>query len=728
MNTDPNLVAPSRHREYSFGPFTLNVDAAYLRRGSDEIPLRPKAFAVLAHLVEHHGRLVTKSELIDAVWPDAAVTDNSLAQCLLEVRRALNDEGLEIIRTKSRRGYIFAAPVRLTPLPFSRRPDDAVDAARVPAVAAHIGGIRRVLTSQWALALLVIAAAVVAGVASLRFTRAPREVTYTQLTDFTDSAISPAVSPDGRMLAFIRGSRTFHDRGQLYVKMLPDGEPVALTHDDYSKMAPVFSPDGSRIAYTVVLRADKWETWSVSVLGGEPQPMMTNAAALTWRGRNRVLFSEIKEGVQMGVVSATDRRSEVSDVYVPNGMAHRSSSSPDGQWVLVSSEMNSTGWLPCRLVRVNHRDEARIVGPPRAKCTYAAWSPDGRWMFFSAETNDGFHTWRQRFPDGSAEQVTFGSAEEEGIAMWPDGRSFASSVGRTISSIWIHDNGMERQITSAGYAHSPSFSTDGKTLYYLLRIADAHEWTAGELWAADLTSNKHRRLLPAVSLEHYDISDDGRIAFTRTDRGHEGIWIGYVDGRSAPTELSRETSTRVFFGPADSVLFAPAEGPHRYLVKVRQDGSSRQKISDDPIISLKGVSPNKRWAIVRAVADERRQLLGYPFDGGRPVVICEQCADSDGGPSHDRTPPALTWSPGGDHLYLRLEPSGNSLYETGKTYVVAPAHRGDLPASFTSATDIASRAGVQVVAHGGLFPGPRPSLYAYTRATTHRNIFRITLP
>src|SRR6202023_36338 len=83
--------------------------------------------------------------------------------------------------------------------------------------------------------------------------------------------------------------------GQIYVKMLPSGEPVQLTHDDFNKMSPVFSPDGSRIAYTAV-KNRKWDTWFVPVLGGEPRLWLPNASGLVWLDKSKLLFSEIKNG------------------------------------------------------------------------------------------------------------------------------------------------------------------------------------------------------------------------------------------------------------------------------------------------------------------------------------------------------------------------------------------------------------------------------------------------
>jgi DNA-binding winged-HTH domains len=95
------------HR-YSFGEFTLDLTRGCLTERGVELRLRPKSFAVLRYLVENHGRLISKEELIEAVWPDTAVTDNSLVQCLKEVREVLGDKSQNYIKTVPRRGYIFA--------------------------------------------------------------------------------------------------------------------------------------------------------------------------------------------------------------------------------------------------------------------------------------------------------------------------------------------------------------------------------------------------------------------------------------------------------------------------------------------------------------------------------------------------------------------------------------------------------------------------------------------
>ena len=100
-----------QHHTLSFNDFTLDLTRGSLLRGDVEIKLRPKSFETLRHLVENSGRLISKNELIAAVWPDTSVTDDSLVQCLIEIRRALGDSAQQLVKTVPRRGYIFEAEV-----------------------------------------------------------------------------------------------------------------------------------------------------------------------------------------------------------------------------------------------------------------------------------------------------------------------------------------------------------------------------------------------------------------------------------------------------------------------------------------------------------------------------------------------------------------------------------------------------------------------------------------
>jgi eukaryotic-like serine/threonine-protein kinase len=164
---------------------------------------------------------------------------------------------------------------------------------------------------------LLVAALIAAVVLFLgRGTKRVTQSDYQQLTNFEGSVTSPALSPDGRILAFLRGESTFQGPAEVWVKLLPNGEPVRLTNDTLYKMSPKFSPDGSQIAYTGT-HEWSWDTWTVPVLGGTPQLMLPNASGLTWIGKHQVMFSEIISGLYMKIVTASESRAGERDVYVP---------------------------------------------------------------------------------------------------------------------------------------------------------------------------------------------------------------------------------------------------------------------------------------------------------------------------------------------------------------------------------------------------------------------------
>lgn len=100
---------------YGFDMFRLDLPRAVLR-GPDgaELRLRPKAFALLQHLLDNAGQLIGREDLLDALWPGLSVTDDSLTQCVSEIRQALGDRAGHVLRTVPRRGYVLLAAV--TPL------------------------------------------------------------------------------------------------------------------------------------------------------------------------------------------------------------------------------------------------------------------------------------------------------------------------------------------------------------------------------------------------------------------------------------------------------------------------------------------------------------------------------------------------------------------------------------------------------------------------------------
>jgi Tol biopolymer transport system component len=190
--------------------------------------------------------------------------------------------------------------------------------------------------------------------------------------------------------------------------MLPNGQPKAVTNDARSKNWPMFSPDGSRIAYTSTDQRFVWDTWQVPVLGGESTPMLRNASGLAWLDDQNIVYSKVIEELHMGIATGTESRTGERMIYLPPGMssmAHRSFPSPDKRSLLIV-EMDTTGtWLPCRLLPYDSSSSGRPVGPANAQCTAAGWSPDGKWMYFTSSASGAFHIWRQEFPEGAPEQA-----------------------------------------------------------------------------------------------------------------------------------------------------------------------------------------------------------------------------------------------------------------------------------------------------------------------------------
>ena len=584
--------------------------------------------------------------------------------------------------------------------------------------------IKPILTKKSALRrnlYYLIAAAIVFAVLAGAFffrrsspDRLPAPNQWEQLTFYTDSAVYPALSSDGRTLAFIRGADSFMGPGEIYVKLLPGGEPVQLTHDSKTKLGPSFSPDNSNIAYSVV---SPWDTYEVPVLGGEPHLLLPNSSSLTWiEDGKRLLFSEIREGLHMILVTTDEARGNRRDVYAPPGnrsMIHHSYLSPNGRSVLIV-EMDSRGEiLPCRVVPFLGKGEVRVVGPPGGECISGAWSMDGKWIYLTVKTDD-FHIWRQRFPDGKPEQLTFGPTSQEGITMAPDGKSLITSVGSRDSTVWMHDKDGDHQISSEGNAQSPEFSSDGLRLYFLM----ANGQTQGEeLWVKDLATGRVDRVLPGYPMEAYSISKDGKQVAFAMDKpsGRSSLWVAPINRRSSPVHLaSTSTEDSPFFLPNGELVFRAIEGGSNFLYRMKGDGSDRRKIIPGRILEIDSVSPDGRWVVAAspgAGEEDAPVTEAYALDGSVAIPLCVNYC-------------SFQWDSTGKYAFINFPALRQG------TFPVPVMHDEGLPKTpsggFARIEDIPSRNTYPPIPWY-VDSAINPLVYAYSRQNTRRNLYRIPL-
>lgn len=182
-----------------FGAFVLDGDRALLTRSGVAVALRPKVFTLLSYLARHPGRVLGKRELLAAVWPGVVVNDESLSQCVRELRAALGDDAQALIKTLPRRGYLFdaaaAAPASDSAAPPRRR------AARLGWLALGAG----------VAALLVIAAVLLdarRGVDVAPVDASARWIAVLPFAEAGDGLFGDAVAEDlGASIAWLPGTR-----------------------------------------------------------------------------------------------------------------------------------------------------------------------------------------------------------------------------------------------------------------------------------------------------------------------------------------------------------------------------------------------------------------------------------------------------------------------------------------------------------------------------------------
>jgi hypothetical protein len=351
-------------------------------------------------------------------------------------------------------------------------------------------------------------------------------------------------------------------------------------------------------------------------------------------------------------------------------------------------------------------------------------------MYFTSGASGAFHIWRQHFPDGTPEQVTSGPTEEEGIAMAPDGFSFITAVGSRQSSVWVNKSNTTRQVSFEGFSFDPKITPDGKRLCYRILRGALPTSDPSELRMVDLESGRDEPLLPGFDVvgtprHTYDVSPDGRqiVVTALGQKGEHRLWIVPFDRQLRPREIPNVEGDHPLLGSGGEIFFRRMEGNSAFVYRVRDDGTGLQKIFDQPVAGLAGISPDRHWLVVKVAGTDGSSTVALPVHQDSPVRVIASAALSFGDLE-------VHWSRDAKSIYLRV-PVNPESWAAGRTYVL-PLVRGSMwpkmPLDgFQSEADITKVPGSTLLSEFDC-PGPTPEMYAFVRMTVQRNLFRIPLP
>jgi Tol biopolymer transport system component/DNA-binding winged helix-turn-helix (wHTH) protein len=611
-------------REFRIAGRLVSPELNRVMSPSGSVQVEPKVMGVLLCLAGRAGDVVPKEALLSEVWPGVHVSDDALVRAVGEVRRLFEDGATPVIETIRTRGYRLVAPVVYDPADEER-----------PHAPPQSGRSRRALPYV----LVALLGALCASLLLLLRREAEGRPLFSPLTSLPGNEYDPALAPDGTRVAFAwdGGSDGPTD---LYLKVVGEESMLRLTHDTSvpraSDRAPVWSPDGRRIAFVRECR-ESCTIATVSSLGG-----------------------------------VVDRVAPCASREYP-----RFSWSPDGRVFAVTRRIRPDApFSAIHLLSVDGHELSPLATTPAGDFidTSPAFSPDGTEIAFVRGFSDSVgDLYRVRREGGPATRLTFDNADVLGFSWFGGGSKLAFSSNRAgMFSLWsVGAKGGEPTLLAGGgrKLKHPSAARDSSLAYeawnydmnlFVERVGGSpgralapasDEWTfeprwspdgsrvafvstrsgSYEVWSTDAEGREPRRLTafggPYVGTPRF--SPDGRrIVFVARPHGRAQVFMSEADGR-APVPLTE--------GPGDAAAPSFAADGRSVLYGSRQEGdwqiyrfelkSGRQTRVTEHGGFAALESPDGEWMYFTRL--DRNGLFRTPKGGGAEALVSARILPED---------------------------------------------------------------------------------------------------
>ena len=532
MSAPPPSNPAALPRAFRIGEWRVRPELHRLAYGTSDVQVEPRIMAVLVRLAERPGEVLTRDELLDAVWGDVVVQEEALTHAISRLRRTFGDDprAPRYIETIPKRGYRLVAEVRPdTPVDKSAAPALLDPPQVAPAVAPTPPARRGMALARAGAAVATLV------VAALWWNRspapsAPAVLTGLPLTSYPGREVTPALSPDGTRIAFAwdGGEEEGFD---LYVVQRGTASPLRLTETpELVEHSPTWSPDGAHLAYLAEGDDGTMSVHRVPALGGAPRPLFTTPAG---GGLQGVDWHPTEDWL---LVSLTDGANE--------------------PWTLHRLPLD--GGAPVKLFA-----PPGPPGPPGGD-TLSALSPDGTRVAFLRGKGVGFADVHVAALDGSdVRRLTHGQGQIRGLDWRADGSAVVVSAGTAFAgefrlwSVEVATSAITWLPTRGKRSLHPSIAAATGALVYAEETYHRHlvqTHLGSEAGASPPPSAFARSSASEYDAHHSPTGN--RVAFVSTRSGHPEVWVCDRDDGAA----RRVTS----FGGAH-VEFLQWSGDERFL-------------------------------------------------------------------------------------------------------------------------------------------------------------------
>lgn len=634
----------SKHTIYGFDRFRLDVDSFMLYDGETAVQLPPKCVNTLAVLVGNAGEIISKDDLIDAVWKDSIVEESNLSQYLYLLRKTLGarQDGRPYIETLRRRGYRFNGEPqlilpRLKPEP-KPQPTPSAESTRVvnfspeprgnvfalaewkepeqvkpetpPKIALAPQPPQSTVSKRWPLAVAVLAMLVISGVGYLLYnrnaaatTQPSSEVRNVRLTN----GLAPggaSISSDGKYFAYSEQSGPGY---RLWLQQTGYSSRVDIIPSSKNLLwHTAFSPDAQYVYYLEFKSSGEHSSlFRVPTLGGPAKKVLDHAGLFSFSpdGREVVYarYDKQKNEVQL-VINASDGSGDERVIHTSVGTHSNGPAwSPDGKTVVFARELPGNpaiGNLVLTALDIETGSLKTVSDERWANCYRMTWNMDGGGFYFiGTKLGDGLTPRR--------DQLYYVS--------YPDGRSRL-----------ITNDGTSRQQTD-----SLGVTKDGSVLTVPFN-------RASQIWAMDANGDSRSAVQITSGLNDgrggLAPLADGRVTYITRQADNLNIWVMNQDGSDQrplvvePPLIVELSSSRA----GRYLMFAAfAGGPHYHMFRANIDGTDVRQLSFgdgsevDPSISNDGNWVAYGQGVYRD-KDFDVSPWKMPIEGGEPVRLSTQ--------------------------------------------------------------------------------------------------------